>query len=398
VRIAVDGGTWTNARGYGRFTREILSAAAALESRHAFTLVVDDTTDMSAIPPGLSCVGVHLGTPPSRAAAASGRRSIRDLRAMSRALAAQHASCVFFPSVYTYVPILTRAPLVVCIHDVIPERFPDHVFPTRRARLFWTLKTRAAVRQAARVVTVSSHARTEIAAQFGLDEARIAVLSEAASAAFGPHADPELGRTVLRTFGLAGDARFVLYVGGLAPHKNIEALMDAVLALRADPRFAGLALVIVGDYTDDVFHSVYPDLRRRAGRADEGAVVFTGALPDSAVAGLMRLTQAVVLPSLDEGFGLPALEGAACGAAVIATRESAMPEVLGDAARYIEPADTDGLRRTIAEILANDGLRTALGNAAAARARACTWTAAAERLLRVFDEVEGATGPRVAER
>jgi glycosyltransferase involved in cell wall biosynthesis len=116
-------------------------------------------------------------------------------------------------------------------------------------------------------------------------------------------------------------------------------------------------------------------------------VIFTGRLEDAAVAALMRLAQALVLPSFDEGFGLPAIEAAACGGTVIATRNSAMPEVLGDAALYIDPYDPSSLHSAMAQVLADGPLRAALGVRAAARARDWTWEAAARRLVGVFEEV-----------
>jgi glycosyltransferase involved in cell wall biosynthesis len=114
-------------------------------------------------------------------------------------------------------------------------------------------------------------------------------------------------------------------------------------------------------------------------------VVFTGRLEDAAVAALMRLAQAVVLPSFDEGFGLPAVEAAACGGAVIVTRNSAMPEVLGDAAILIDPYDPSSLPQALGRVLNDSGLRADLGARAAARAREWTWDAAARRLIALLE-------------
>ena len=386
MHIAVDGGTWMNGRGYGRFTREVLAAAASLPGPHRFTIVIDSSVPPDATPP-IPAVRVRLRTPPDRAASAAGHRSIRDLYAMSRALAAQPADCVWFPSVYTYVPLATRRPIVVCIHDVIAERFPSYVFSTWRARLFWNLKAAAATRQATRIMTVSAHARDGIAEVFGLTPDTIRIVPEAPAASFRPDADIGPARAALAQIGLAVETSFVLYVGGIAPHKNLVALVDAFAALRRTPRFANLHLLMVGDYTDDVFYSAYRETRRHIEGAHIGGAVFTGRLADPVVAGLMRLAQACVLPSLDEGFGLPAIEAAACGAPVLATRNSAMPEVLGDAALYCDPSEEGGLERELRRLLSDESLRTLLGARAAARAQQYTWTSSARALLDVFDEV-----------
>jgi len=96
-----------------------------------------------------------------------------------------------------------------------------------------------------------------------------------------------------------------------------------------------------------------------------------------------------VLPSLDEGFGLPGIEAAACGTAVVATRNSALPDILGDAALYIDPADGAALQAALARVLDDPDLRASLGARAAERARLLTWDAAARSLLDIFAELGG---------
>ena len=197
MRIAVDAATWTNGRGYGRFTREILSAAARLGGGHRLVLVgapglLPRSSD------AFDLVEADVRVPPGTAARADGYRSVHDLTIMSRALVSTGADCIFFPTVYTYVPVLTRTPIVVGIHDVIPERLPDHVFPTARSRWLWAAKVRAAVFQAARVMTVSRHAMTGIVDRLRVDPSRVRIVPEAPSAIFTTHAATAPGAAVLR--------------------------------------------------------------------------------------------------------------------------------------------------------------------------------------------------------
>jgi len=386
VRVTIEGSTWTNQRGYGRFLREIVSATLRLHTPHEFTLVADTSLPAAFALQGLTVVRVPLRVAAGRAASADGHRSVRDLWTMSRALTKPRSDGIFFPTVYSYVPVWTRVPVIVGIHDVIAERLPSQVFGARRARQLWSAKTWAAARQAARVMTVSTHAAGGVSRELGIDSSRIRIVGEAPAAVFAPNADLAPGRDALRSAGVAPDARFFLYVGGIAPHKNLTALVDAVERLAGAPGAGDLRLVIVGDVEHDVFLSAYPAVRARAGEGG-GRVIFTGRLEDAAVAALMRLAQALVLPSFDEGFGLPAIEAAACGGAVISTRHSAMPEVLGDAALYIDPYDPSSLHSAMTQVLADGSLRAALGVRAAARARDWTWEAAARRLVGIFEEL-----------
>jgi len=383
MRITIEGSTWTNRRGYGRFLREILSAALRLGTPHEFTLVADTSLPPSFTLPGATIVRVPLRVPAGEAASADGRRSIADLWTMSRALARQRGDCLFFPTVYSYVPVWTRAPVVVGIHDVIAERLPGHVFKDARARRFWSSKVWLAAKQAARVMTVSRHAAEGVMQQLRVPESRIRMVGEAPAAVFRTDADTTAARRALHAAGVPDEARFFLYVGGLSPHKNLLTLIDALDRLPSDVR-----LVIVGDFQFDSFWSNYPALVARTTQdGGPGRVQFTAQLDDGAVAGLMRLAQALVLPSFDEGFGLPAIEAAACGAAVIVTRNSAMPDVLGDAALYVDPYDGASIEAAMRRILDDASLGPSLGSRAAARAREHTWDAAARQMIAMLEEL-----------
>jgi glycosyltransferase involved in cell wall biosynthesis len=381
VRITIEATTWTNQRGYGRFLREIVGAAVRLNTPHEFTLVADTSLPADTVVRGAAIVRVPLRVPAGVAASAAGRRSLADMWTMSRALGRAGGDCLFFPTVYSYVPVWTRTPVVVGIHDVIAETLPAQVFDSARARRFWSAKVWIAARQAARVVTVSRHAAAGVARMLKIDDARLRVVGEAPAEVFRADADLGAGRSALDRMGVPPGGRFFLYVGGIAPHKNIGALIAAIDAMPQDVR-----LIIVGDFARDSFLSAYPALASRAAQM-AGRVSFTGRLDDHAVAALMRLSLALVLPSFDEGFGLPAVEAAACGAAVIATKNSAIPEVLGDAALIVDPDDPSTLVAAMRQVVADPESRQSLGARAAARVRGWTWEAAARRLIAVFEEL-----------
>jgi glycosyltransferase involved in cell wall biosynthesis len=291
---------------------------------------------------------------------------------------------IFFPSVYTFVPVLRPMKVVVGVHDVIPERFPDYVFRGRRARLFWRLKSGLALRQATRVLTVSEHARQGIQACLHVAAERIGVTSEAPAPAFRPAADDAVS-AVFQQLGLTPGQRVIVYFGGITPHKNIHMLVSVFADLIQDGRFADVRLVIAGDYTRDVFYSAYPAVRAHVEAACLEAVTFTGYIDDETAASLLTGAQVCVLPSLDEGFGLPGIEAAACGTPVIATRSSALPEVLGDAALYIDPTNPVELNAALERVLLDGALRQSMGARGLERAQRLSWQSAAERALHVFE-------------
>lgn len=372
MRIGVDATCWTSRRGYGRHLRSLLGAALALDRRNQYSLVVDSEQAAAEAPSGVEVIRARASAPALAAARSNGRRSVADLWAVSRALAAGNFDCLLFPTVYSYVPVFSKAFQIVIIHDVIPEKFPEHVFPTLAGRWNWKLKSLMARRQADLLLTVSEFSRRGLIEQFGERPERVKVVGEAPDAVF-------------RVTGQAAELeRLLVYVGGFSPHKNLLGLLDVFARLAQDVK-----LVLVGDHQADAFHSCYREVEERIARPPlAGRVVLAGYLPDEELAGLLNRATALVLPSFLEGFGLPAIEAAACGLPVVATIASPLPELLGAGALYVDPGDPESLRVALERVLADAGLRARLRQNGLRAAAALSWERAARDLLAIFDEVE----------
>ena len=221
----------------------------------------------------------------------------------------------------------------------------------------------------------------------GVSEARLRAINEAPAAVFRPLDEPNATAALFHRLGLAPGARVVAYVGGLGPHKNLDRVIAAFAAVVKEPGLADAVLVLVGHHATDVFHQAEAALRARALARCGTQVLFAGGLTDDDLVLFLNGARALVLASLDEGFGLPAVEAAACGTPVIATASSAMPEVLGDAALYVDPLSDASIAAALRQVLTDDTLRDRMGRVASVRARALTWQRAAETLERVFDEL-----------
>src|SRR5262249_49834132 len=157
---------------------------------------------------------------------------------------------------YSFFPVWNVGKLVVTMHDTLPLTHPELVFKSRRARFAWRLKEAAAARWADRIVTVSEASRRALLAWSGWPEARIRVITEGPDPIFHPRAEGPASEAVLRRLGVPTARRFLLYVGGLSPHKNLPRLIAAFA--RAAP--AGVKLVLTGDL-HDVFHTHVPEIR-----------------------------------------------------------------------------------------------------------------------------------------
>ncbi|HEV8525675.1 MAG TPA: glycosyltransferase family 1 protein [Terriglobales bacterium] len=389
MRIGVDATCWSNRRGYGRFARALLSAVLELDRSNQYVFFADDDSPEFPFPACVELVRVRTGVPTVKAAAAEGHRGVKDLWTISRVISGANLDLVFFPSIYSYVPLTSSVPKLVTIHDVIPELYPELVFPTLQSRLFWWAKVKLGCAQARLILTVSEYSRRCLAEHLGIAPERLRVVQEASAPAFQPinGAGP---RAALGRLGVREGARLLAYVGGFSPHKNLGLVVDVLRELRADSGFADLQLVLVGDYTGDVFFSNYLEIRNQVRELGlEQHVVFSGYLGDEDMVQVLNAAEVLLLPSFCEGVGLPALEAAACGTPVVVTRRSPLPELLGAGAIALEPEDRVGWREAVRRILQDPQLAKSMRAAGLEAVSRLSWRASARQLLAIFEEVAG---------
>lgn len=387
--VGVDATCWANGRGYGRFTRELLRAMTLAAPDWTFVCFVDARArarfDLDT--PNVRLVEVAQSVSPTDAAAADGSRSPLDMLRLTRAVATAGLDVFFSPSVYTYFPLPPRLRAVVTVHDAIADKFPELTLPSFRARAFWRAKVSLALWQATRVLTVSDYAANEIVDVLGVRRERIRVAVEAPSPTYVPSTDADEVRALARRVGLPDQARWFTYVGGFNPHKNVDVLVRAHARLVRADRARAPYLVLIGTLSDDVFHGAQGDIRRAI--AEEGTgdrVIWTGFLPDEEVRHLHSGALGLALPSTCEGFGLPAVEAAACGTAVIATTESPLPQLLDGGGLFVAPRDLDGLADALDRLARDEPGRQAMATRALSRARDLSWDRSAAAALAALRE------------
>jgi glycosyltransferase involved in cell wall biosynthesis len=387
MRIGIDATCWANRRGYGRFTRALLTALLDLDHDNHYIFFVDHESEEFPLPSSVEICRVVTKVPTLQAAGADTRRSLSDLLAVARVMRRAPVDLIYFPSEFSYVPLFTHIPQIVTLHDATSELFPELVFPSFRARFFFGVKKRMAIHQARLLVTVSDYSRRCLEQQLGIPAARFRIVGEAADPVFRPLQSPTQSK-VLARWGIPPDAPCVIFVGGFSPHKNLQMLLDLFLELLGRNGLHNMRLVLVGDNATDPFHSCYGQLLERSKQPQlEGRVLFTGHLSDQDLVILLNRSDVLVLPSFTEGFGLPGVEAAACGTPVLATTESPLPGLLGDGALGIQPGDRSGWIRALENLVTDRTLRTRMSEAALAAASQLTWRNSARQLLSVFEEV-----------
>ncbi len=268
---------------------------------------------------------------------------------------------------------------VVTIYDLWMDRYPQYspkLFG-QRASFF---RTRRTAWRARKVITISEFSARDIAELYGLPLDRIAVIPCGVSNDFRPQRDPAEFGALRRRIGLP-DAPFILFVGGADPRKNHQAAVRA-FAARAD-ELKGRQLVLVGDSV----HRFGNMARTIAQCGLEGRVICPGRLPIDDIARLYSHADLFVFPSLYEGFGMPVIEAMACGAPVVTSNRTALPEVAGEAALLVNPESDEELAEAMVRVLRDASLRGALRKKGFERARQFTWARAAQQTLAVYREV-----------
>ncbi len=383
MNIGIDATCWWNNRGFGRFTREILTALFELDSDHQFYLFVDQSLDELARFANVTVIQAASSRPTTEAAVADSSRSPLDMYRLYRAVSQTPIDLMFFPAVYSWYPVPRKLPSMITLHDAIAEHYPKLIFPDWRSRLFWSIKIRCAIRASQRILTVSNAAKQEIVEYLGADPDSIDIASEAPHPQFQRTDDEARKNAARQRANLPVDVPVIVFVGGLAPHKNLHGLLDGFERAISKGHLETIHLALVGDFKGAGFFSNYDSLCDRVHTNPElrDRVHFSGYVSDTDLVALYSSALAVAMPSYSEGFGLPAIEAMACAVPVLASDRGALPEVVGDAGLYFDPFDVESICAAIIEMVENHGLRAQLSANALARASGFTWQRAAQLTL-----------------
>jgi alpha-1,3-rhamnosyl/mannosyltransferase len=230
------------------------------------------------------------------------------------------------------------------------------------------------------VISDSECGRQEILAEYKLPPEQVVSVLLAAGSGFSPVPADRL-TAVLEPLGLQPQ-KYILSVGTLEPRKNLTTAIKAYARLPEAVR-AEMPLVIAGMKgwrTDGLDREV-------AALIDKGQIRRLGYVPDEALPALYSGARVFVYPSLYEGFGLPPLEAMACGAPVIVSNRSSLPEVVGDAGLQVDALDVDGLAEAMSKVIEDDALHTALQQRGIERAKDFSWRRCAEETLAVYRRV-----------
>jgi glycosyltransferase involved in cell wall biosynthesis len=282
--------------------------------------------------------------------------------ALAASLLLARADC--FHATSFSLPLLWPGPLVATLHDATHlVRADEYGLATA---VYYRTVVRPRLRRARAVLTVSAFARRELAERLGLPETSIEVVPEGVDARFHPPSAEERARAATA---LGLPARYLLAVGNAKPHKRLLWLAELAPQLPAP-------LVVLAGRDAEALHL-------------PKGVLGLHHVEEGLLSGLYGGASALLLPSMHEGFGLPALEAFACGCPVVAARAGALPEVVGEAGLLVEAPSAEAWVGAVRHLDASPTLRTTLVQRGLERAQAYSWDVCAGRTADVYRRALG---------
>lgn len=275
----------------------------------------------------------------------------------------------------------------VILYDLIPLLNPDTYLPWLRLREFYMRKV-ASLGQAGLLLSISDYAREEALGALALAPDRVVAVSSAVDEGFAPaELTPAARAAIHARFGITRP--FVMCApGGYDARKNLAGLVTAYAMLPPALR-AGHQLLVASRFAAHDRRQLEAHARRQGLARNE--LILTGYVGDEELVSLYQAAALFVLPSLHEGFGLPALEAMACGAPVIGSNTTSIPEVIGLQDALFDPHQPQSIATRIAEVLLDPALRERLCTHGRVQAQKFSWDQTARRALRALEAHVAAT-------
>ncbi|MEO5967623.1 MAG: glycosyltransferase family 1 protein [Ferruginibacter sp.] len=280
-------------------------------------------------------------------------------------------------------PISLKIPLVVTIHDIIyMEKWllTEGSYYQRFCALYRRWNVPIIAKKARMIITVSNYERERIISALKIPENKVRTIYNACGSHFSPSSDITMLEAFKKKMNLPD--RYIFFLGNTDPKKNLPNVMKAMAVLHKQGKLD--FTLVMPDFGKDELMKL---LKFQGNEFLINKIMLTGYIPNNELPNLYRLSLLFLYPSLRESFGIPILEAMACGVPIICSNTSAMPEVAGSGACFINPENPEEIAATILEVLENEGFRKTLIEYGIKRASMFSWGKTASEMLSLYKEI-----------
>lgn len=364
MKIGIDAREFLSERttGIGRYLEHFLQCAATSNYPHEYVLFCNQKTRVPLDHPKIKRVIItEIITP------------LWDQALLPLNIAREKIDVFLTP--YFKAPFFLSSSMVLIINDLIPLFFPEEHRLINR--LYFRFLCGMAGRRATKIITISANSRDDIVKFLRLPADKIMVAHLGVEERFR---SPDIRTEEIRRKYILPQ-KFILYVGNLSPHKNVQGLIESYASLPLNLREE--YKLVLGSFRSDKYFSYIEKVIKEMELTKD--VLFTGFIEEEDLPSVYHMSSLFAFPSLYEGFGLPPLEAMACGCPVVSSNTSSMPEVLGNAALFFNPYHIEEMSLAIRQMLEDENLRNRFRQRGLERAKLFTFEKMTNNILDVFE-------------
>ncbi|NJN16454.1 MAG: glycosyltransferase family 4 protein [Oscillochloris sp.] len=379
MQILINGSFWAEPNvGSGQYLHGLLRWLTRIAPQHRYMLIRPAYSEPGPpLPDGVAGIGVRTPFDQINRNLAKVYFEQWAFPRVAARLARHLGPAVLFVP-YFAPPLRSQLPFVTTVGDIIPLLLPEYR-GGRHVQAYMRLVTRT-VHGSAAVLTFSQRSRIDILARLKLPSEKVTAVLLAAGDQYTPGDGDQAQAEVAQRYGLNG--KFIYYVGGLDARKNVATLVRAFGLLRS--RGSQITLAIAGRALGRN-SQLFPDLDAQIAELGLDGTVRRIDVPLEDGPLLYRACTIFAFPSRYEGFGLPPLEAMACGAPVVVSDASSLPEVVGSAALRVPPDDVVAWVTALSRLIKDNGLREDLRRRGLAQAARFSYRLVAEETLAVLE-------------
>ncbi len=288
----------------------------------------------------------------------------------------------YFDPYFLTLPLIKKHKTVVTVHDLTPLVFPSNFPAGYRGKFKWQFQ-RFSLKQCNAIITDSYASKRDIITYTGIEEKKIHVVYLAAGNDFIVQEDKRAGKKKLAKYKLPD--KYILYVGDATWNKNLPRLLEAIRKVNIPLVMVGKTLADTTIVTTNPWNKDVLVTQKMA--RDNKDIYLLGFVSADDLVTLYNNATVTVLPSLYEGFGLTILEAMSCGSPVVTTNKGSIPEVAGQAVRYVDPQSSDSMAEGLQEVFLHENIQNTLREKGFEQIKKFSWQKTADETIRVYNSV-----------